>query len=303
VEGNLSQLLSQFKHRSVRDLAWIIASPPLVSGEIDGVHWWSHDDCLAEFLDCLPALQDLDKYPQPLISYLNNLKNRRLGSIFEAYINFWLGLSPNYKVIERNLQIIENNHTYGEVDFIMKELSTKKIIHLEVAVKFYLGSSPYEDAYRWFGTNTRDQLGKKIDHLRTQQTQLSKRYPSQLRKYCDYSIDQRHCFIKGRLFYSLDSEVSPQNFPLAKNHLRGRWCYVNNRNTSAKMIKINKIDWLAEYNHIDIENSKLSKDAEIESIDRAECFIQISEVANTLIEMERVFYLPQSFIFPAQDET
>jgi len=66
-------------------------------------------------------------------------------------------------------------------------------------VKFYLGSTPYEDSYRWFGTNTKDQLGKKIDHLKNHQTQLSKKYPEKLKKYFPKEINRQHCIIKGNM--------------------------------------------------------------------------------------------------------
>lgn len=293
-----SKLLDQFKHRSVRDLAWVIVSPPLVSGNLDDVHWWSYEDCLAEYDDCLIALKILDKDPQPLITHLASLKNNRLGSIFEGFMSYWLKISPNYQELYQNIQLIEDKHTYGEIDFIIQEITTGKVIHLEVAVKFYLGSAPYEDAYRWFGTNTKDQLGKKIDHLRTKQTQLSKNYPEQIKKYCSQAIDAKQCFIKGRLFYPEDSNTAPQNLSLTDNHLRGRWCYINEKAKSDKLIKINKSHWLADLNAFDINHLGASSQGSIDDIDRAECFVKCKE--NTLgdSEEQRYFYLPNTFAFP-----
>lgn len=294
----ITTLIDQFTHREVRDLAWVIVSPPLVSGVIDDVHWWSSDDCLSEFNDCLDELTKLDIAPTPLINHLSNVKNKRLGSVFEAFISYWLVISPNYRELTQNIQIIEDKHTYGEIDFIIEEISTQKIIHLEVAVKFYLGCVPYEDAFRWFGTNTKDQLGKKVDHLRTKQTQLSKKYPEQLKKYFKHDIDQRHCFIKGRLFYPENSDISPQQTQLAKDHLRGRWYYLNERDESRNVIKINKSHWLTSLNSEDIKNMELASVESIESIDRAECFVMIEDIETELIESQRVFYLPKKFIFP-----
>lgn len=294
----ITTLINQFTHRAVRDLAWVIVSPPLVSGDINGVHWWSSKDCLSEFNDCLLELRKLDIEPTPLVMHLSNVKNRRLGSVFEGLISYWLIISPNYQELEQNIQIIEDKHTYGEIDFIIEELITNRVIHLEVAVKFYLGSKPYDDAFRWFGTNTKDQLGKKIDHLKTKQTQLTKKYPKQLKKYFERDIDQRHCMIKGRLFYPEDSDISPQQTNLAEDHLRGRWYYLNDLDKSKSFIKINKSHWLAPLNSEDIKNMEFAPADSIESIDRAECYVMIKDNETKLSEDQRVFYLPETFHFP-----
>ena len=302
MEQDLAKLLGQFKHREVRDLAWVIASPPLVSGNLDETHWWSHEDCLSEFKDCLLELKKLDLQPDPLIIHLSKLKNHRLGSIFEGLMSFWLYISPNYRELQQNIQIIENKHTYGEIDFIIEKLLTGEVIHLEVAVKFYLGSKPYVDAYHWFGTNTKDQLGKKIDHLKCHQTQLSKKYPEQLKNYFERTIDRKDCFIKGRLFYPESSDMSPQissqNLELADNHLRGRWCYADERDKSNKVIKINKSHWLADLNAEDINDMNFTSSESIAAIDRAECYVETEKSDDDTFEKQRIFYLPKAFTFP-----
>ena len=287
-------LLNQFKHRAIRDLAWVIASPPLVSGFIENTHWWSYDDCLKEFEDCLPALMALDKEPEALIAHLEQLKNMRLGSVFEGLVEYWLFISPNYTMLNNNIQIIEDNHTFGEIDFIIQNIHTQKIIHLEVAVKFYLGSPPYTDAYRWFGTNTRDQLGKKIDHLKTHQTQLSNKHPA----HFNISIDEQHCFIKGRLFYPEGIECSPTNAHVAKHHLRGKWSYTDRYQTTQSLIHISKSHWLAELNKEDIQYLKNKDQKELENIDRVECYVNVNNTAQSQSEKQRIFYLPTDFCFP-----
>ncbi len=297
---DISILLNQFKHRAVRDLAWVIASPPLVTGKIDDVKWWSDSDCSAEFNDCLIALQQLDVNPKPLLSHLDELKNSRLGSIFEGFISYWLKISPNYRELLQNIQLIEDKVTYGEIDFIIQEVATGKVIHLEVAVKFYLGSHPFEDAYRWFGTNVRDQLGKKIDHLKTHQTQLTKKFPKQVKHHCPKTIDEKHCFIKGRLFYPQNITQPPKNIFIGANHLIGEWKYVTNKENNNNLIHITKSHWLANLSHQDIEMLLNYPQKKIGNIDRAECFVQFENIKGVLIEKQRVFLLPETFTFPIQ---
>jgi len=290
--------MNRFSHRLVRDLAWAIASPPLVSGDFNNTHWCSHADCLNEFNDCLPALVALDKDPAPLIEHFEMLKSKRLGLRFEHYIAYWLMISPNFSLIAQNIQIIEpyvspykkGSHTHGEIDFIIKDLQTEKIIHLEVSVKFYLGSAPYENPYQWFGTNTNDQLGKKVDHLKQHQTQLSNNFSSYLDNL-GYSIDSKQCFLKGRLFYPQGIEISPQG--IADNHLRGRWTQSQVAPSEGLLFPLDKNDWLAELSHDDLyQRSLKSKSLRNE---KALCYVNATQGFK---EIERIFYLPEDFHFP-----
>ena len=124
----MGKVLNRFSNRLVRDLAWVIASPPLLAGNYNDTHWWSHANCLTEFEVCLPALLALDKDPSPLIEHFEKLKSGRLGLRFEHFIAYWLIISPNYELLTQNLQIIEpivsphkkGSHTHGELDFIIR---------------------------------------------------------------------------------------------------------------------------------------------------------------------------------------
>ncbi len=285
-----------FSTKLVRDLAWVIASPPIQSGYIGNTYWWDDAKCQNEYQDCLPALIELNKDPSPLKKHLSQLKSKRLGHRFEALVSYWLTISPNYELIQQNIQIIENGITYGEIDFIIKEISTGKNIHLEVCVKFYLGTKPYKDPYRWFGTNTKDQLGKKLDHLLTHQSQLSKKHE----QHFSHNIDERHCFIKGRLFYPKGNSVAPEG--TTSNHLRGLWMYPNTvKKTEEKYLAINKTLWLSELNHkdiIDLQNNPV----EIFK-DRAQCYVEINRAdQNDYQEKARVFFLPDEFTFPSDNK-
>ena len=283
-------ILNQFSNRLVRDLAWVIASPPLVSGNINNTYWWEHTDCLKEFNDCLSALKKLDSNPHALIEHLDQLKSKRLGMRFEGLVAYWLLISPNYQLISKNIQLIEDGITYGEIDFIIKDLNSQKNIHLEVAVKFYLGSPPYEDSYRWFGTNTKDQLGKKLDHLKNHQTQLSKIYKHKLTE----EIDEQHCLIKGRLFYPSGVLSCPKG--VTSNHLRGSWVYTQDVDTDS-LLAIGKEHWLAELEHTDI--CPLQNNPEVLLTDRAQCFVDVQKNSSgEYQEVNRVFCLPTGFDFP-----
>ena len=64
--------------------------------------------------------------------------NIRLGHLVEKIVSELIKSSTNYKVLYENIQIIENKKTIGEIDFIIEEIVTSQVIHLELAYKFYL---------------------------------------------------------------------------------------------------------------------------------------------------------------------
>lgn len=287
-----------FKHRLVRDLAWVISSPPLVSGNFNEVLWWDYEKCLAEYRDCFSALLALDQNPHALISHLENLKSKRLGLRFEALVSFWLSsISPNYTLLAQNIQLHEipantQSRTIGEIDFIIEDRHSGDIIHLEVAVKFYLGTAPFDDPYRWFGTNLNDQLGRKIEHLKQHQTQLSIKHPTQMPR----PIHQRHCLVKGRLFYPMDENIAPQG--VSANHLRARWLYQQESSGSEALIPLQKSEWLSKFTNEDIQKHKTQK--QFTPLDRPQCYVSIEQDTDaTSKERERVFCLPESFQFPS----
>ncbi len=284
----LFEQCQQFSHREVRDLAWVISSPPLVSGCFNNTLWWDDKKCYEELIDCLSSLEKLDKNPEPLLKHLAGIKSQRLGHRFEAFVSFWLNISPNYKLLTQNQQIIIEGNTKGELDFVIQDLKTHQIIHLEVAVKFYLGSDSFSDPYRWFGTNTKDQLGRKIDRLKEHQTQLSLLYKEQM----PYNIDEKHCLIKGRLFYpqTYNNEAIPEY--VSENHLRGRWQYKDYIDNKT-FIMIEKKDWLSTFTKADIDSYNVLNQPSLAK--RAKCYIQIDK---NMIEKERGFYLPKDFRFP-----
>ncbi|MEE9325698.1 MAG: DUF1853 family protein [Cocleimonas sp.] len=283
-----------FNSRLVRDLAWVIASPPLVSGMLNDTLWWSHEGCYNEYLDCLPALKELDLDPTPLMNHLEQSNAKRLGHRFESLVAYWIIISPNYNLLAKNIQVIKDGHTYGEIDFVIQNSDTQKIIHLEVAVKFYLGSSPYQDPFRWFGTNTKDQLGRKVEHLMLKQTQLGRTHSSYFKKL-GIHIDERQCFLKGRLFYPIGTDTPPHG--VTSNHLRGRWIQNNTKPVTGLYYPINKKDWLAEINHNDLKQTDIQK--EIKKYQKSTCFTELKKNSSgTYQEVNRLFYLPKEFKFP-----
>jgi len=196
----------RFKHQSVRDLAWAVSSPPLISQPDNR----SADQCLwpdrfwfqQAYDETLSTLKDTDKNPAKLDGLLASQKDRRLGKYFETLWLYWFSVHPRYKIIANNLQIIIDGETLGEIDFIILDKTTGLTVHWEVAVKFYLGVGDTLQMYNWHGPNLRDRLDIKVSHLINRQSKLSRNERvQQWLQEKSITVDKCAVILKGRLYY------------------------------------------------------------------------------------------------------
>lgn len=226
---------AEFKHQSVRDLAWAIASPPLIVQPSGACRWPQQSWFEQVYEDRLSWLNTLDQDPAELEELLAGQKDRRLGKYFETLWYYWFDHHPRYQIIENNLQIIIDGETLGEMDLIVFDKFTKKTVHWELAVKFYLGVSDTRDLSHWYGPNLNDRLERKVHNLVNKQSVISQRerVPQWLKKQ-GVLIDETAVILKGRLYYPwqfdingvLDKAEACVNSPAicAPSHLRGVWC-------------------------------------------------------------------------------
>lgn len=281
-----------WKQRVVRDLAWVIASPPLASGKYDGVAWWNDDFLSSEYQACLPALEALDKDPSPLLDHLAQQKSKALGHRFEAFVAYWIEISPNFELLYRSVQLHSDGRTLGELDFILRDKRSQKVIHLEVAVKFYMGLQPLGKPENWHGPNLKDSLAKKLNHLKTKQTQLSLQHPELL----PVAIDERCCCLKGRLFYpeAFSQLMPPQLVPegISSGHLQGYFGIDVQQfaeSLKAEYISLTKQQWFTELDESDVK--QLAATPVSEQPDRPQCFAIVREGR----EVGRYFQFPVGY--------
>jgi len=72
-------------------------------------------------------------------SRLRPIPNKlRLGHQVEHIFFELLKYSNHYKVLAHSVQLIQYKQTLGELDFIIKDLDSNQIYHIELAYKFYL---------------------------------------------------------------------------------------------------------------------------------------------------------------------
>ena len=202
----------EFKHPLVRQLAFVVASPNLIThtpATLDIQHAFElHKDehWIALYQQYLPRLNALDSHPQPLIDFLAQLKSTRLGLRFEYLMWFWLADSQyhHYQLLEHSLQIISGKNTLGELDFVLLNTKTQEIEHWEVALKYYLAETDLKLAH-WYGLNRSDTLARKLNHFTQKQFQFEQAK--------QYNIQKRFAVIKGQLYIPLH-HLKHQHAPL-----------------------------------------------------------------------------------------
>jgi len=168
----------EYQHPAVRDLVWLIASAPLCDAtDIADAHayWPNADDYLALYQRHESWLKRLDATPEPLLTTLSQARDLRLGRYAEDLLRFWLASpdNPEFEIVADHVALRDQGITLGEVDFLVKERTTGQLWHIELALKFYLGTAlPQRDGLHWFGPNRHDSLARKLAHLRDKQLPL-----------------------------------------------------------------------------------------------------------------------------------
>ena len=222
----------RYRHPFVRDLAFVLSCPDVLTRWLDASphqnthHVHVHDadfwrtqyrvyQSRLEEMDTTSAYQDLTRY------LMSRPSPSRLGFHFEGLLSFWLsdgyrlGLH-SYEMLASNVQLYRGKQTIGELDIILRNHATDEVEHWELAIKFFMGSTPFTPD-NWVGINSRDNLERKMTHMQTKQFNsvwIDTKDHGRLR------IDKRFAIIKGRFFlpYACTDFVRPDwmtaDFPL-----------------------------------------------------------------------------------------
>lgn len=214
-----------YRNQYVRDLAWALASPPLMRPVDTGCRWFDTDWYQQVYKESVDWLQQLDQDQTALAGIIEAEKDQRLGRYFELLWTFWFEHSDRFNIIGRNIQIEHQGRTCGELDMVVEERATGRTIHIELAVKFYLGVGDTRKLANWYGINKRDRLDIKLDALRNRQSVLS-RQPHVQQALADRGIHIDSCavILKGRLFYpGKNSDHAAAPLESNPDHLKSYW--------------------------------------------------------------------------------
>jgi hypothetical protein len=141
-----------------------------------------------------------------LQAWLEQSPTRRLGLYFESLWQFFLKADPLVELVAHNLPVRANGRTLGEFDCLYYCHERERHVHLELAVKYFLGidESSHTDSRHWqlwWGPNTADRLDLKVSHLMEKQIQLGQGEEATA-ILCDLGIENPllEVEIKGYLF-------------------------------------------------------------------------------------------------------
>ena len=241
----MQHLWDKLHHPQVRDLAWACFSPPLLNSKQLGNP--DVDNCALELTQAREQLLlQLDASPAALEQHLATRVSTRLGLYFEALWHFFLAADESIELVAHNLPVRDGGATLGEFDVIYWCLQRQQHVHLELALKYYLGL-PGQNV--WLGPNQRDRLSNKVQHLVQRQIRLSEQAASTapLRELGIKQL-QREIEVKGYLF---DAPHEPALAPAghhAGNPLR-RWLeideFASHQDQTARWLILTRQQWLA----------------------------------------------------------
>lgn len=189
------------QHPPTRDLIWAVMSPSLIKP----LARWPTTFDAGITAERRHQLESTD--PQALEDHLAQRETRFLGSYFEALWEFFFVHDPRFEIVAKNLQVRDARRTLGELDFVVLDRQTNKHLHLELAIKFYLGrrednALPYTDGkHLWVGPQARDRLDLKVARTREHQLTLSEHPLTRERLYeLGVSSVEPQFLFKGYLF-------------------------------------------------------------------------------------------------------
>ncbi|RBI67137.1 DUF1853 domain-containing protein [Vreelandella sulfidaeris] len=243
----------------LRDLAWLAATPDLV--ELPPPIPCAGRPTLKELgleRTLLPWLYQLGR---PTLAALNGQRVSRMGHYHERLWHMLLDHAPNMRLLARNVRITRQRTTLGELDMLYRTRDNPAPVHLEVAIKFYLGlpegpGAPTSQS-RWIGPGGLDSLAIKCTHLRRHQLPLSTTAPAleTLAHWLaprDLGISEldltaqltQRLAMPGVLYYPWHASL-PAPEGATPNHRRGVWCYCRDWPAlTACLTEMPKMAWL-----------------------------------------------------------
>lgn len=175
-----SLFIQQLQHPLVRDLAWSLLSPPLLTCLPDNYgHIRMQEFNSAQKSQLRSWLLTLEQNPDALLAWTAAQPTQRIGQFFESLWRFYL--DQRHHLLVSGLQINHNHKTLGELDAVYLD-HDQQLTHAELAVKFYLGHLSLNAAevvslewQHWQGPNTLDRLDLKLQHMLDHQLPLGQR--------------------------------------------------------------------------------------------------------------------------------
>ncbi|QJQ94373.1 MULTISPECIES: DUF1853 family protein [Halomonadaceae] len=267
----------RYSHPLVRDLEWLLSAPDLLAMPCGARP--NHRELGLNGESQRSLLDDLERDPLALETFMAAARQARLGLYHERLWQFLLSKAPGTQLLAHNLAIRREKRTLGELDMLYRRRSDGGLVHLEVAIKFYLGltSGPGEPTSqaRWIGPGSLDSLAIKRERLQRHQLPLLELDETQAALQAlrieqgwdkggraEVRIEQRVA-LPGVLFYPWQGIAGPDSSAsqprwmappdeATLNHLRGTWLawsqwpnFIDHASTRIRGAQLSKPHWLA----------------------------------------------------------
>lgn len=177
--------------------------------------------------------------------------NIRLGHQIEYVFKQLVEYSEAYKVVLYNLPIRQEERTLGEIDYLLKDKKSDKLIHVELTYKFYIiNPETSEPIPRLIGPNKRDTFFAKMEKIKNKQFPLLHSEEGSKALY-DHNINhlkiEHQCCFKAQLFQPFSSGAVNIG-TLNKNCLAGYWLRFDDLNkpefANAQFYMPTKSEWV-----------------------------------------------------------
>ncbi|MGC3873617.1 DUF1853 family protein [Halomonas sp. GXIMD04776] len=170
--------LAGLRHPLVRDLAWLLHAPDMLMTPFAGRP--SLFELGLEDPQRRSAwLNAFEQTPQAIETRVGPSLVNRLGHYHEKLWHFLLDHAPHTQLLAHNLTIRDAKRTLGELDLLYRHRSDTPPVHLELAIKYYLGlpqgPQAMDSQARWIGPGCADSLAIKRQHSIEHQLPLASR--------------------------------------------------------------------------------------------------------------------------------
>jgi hypothetical protein len=187
-----------YRSQLVRDLSWLISSPPLLRGPLPGVPMADEAWLSALGDEARPWLAQLDQDDGECQRWMDRRRSARLGRYAEALVEFWFSRHPGITLHGARIEVSDGGITRGDLDLLFSCQRRRQRVHWELAVKFYLGDPPGADHAGWIAPDARDRLALKLARIAGHQLPLG-RHPIANHGATQATVSE--ALIRGWLFY------------------------------------------------------------------------------------------------------
>jgi uncharacterized protein len=212
-----------YRRQLVRDLSWLISSPPLFCATLPGVPLADEGWLATLAAEARPWLDQLDRGDDESARWMERRSSSRLGHHAEALVEFWLSRHPGITLHGARIAVNDGHTTRGDLDLLFSCQRRQQRVHWELAVKFYLGDPPGADHAGWIAPDARDRLGLKLARIASHQLPLG-RHPIANHGATRATVSE--ALLRGWLFYPAAGPWrSAPGAPAHAHarHLRGWW--------------------------------------------------------------------------------